>query len=412
MGGAGRKMNPRGGVKRILCSGANPTIPDAPFFPMLRVLLLLSALSLLTLGLLTVRPAPPWSPWKLAVLAGEFGHWLAAVATVLGVAVWLLRSGGAAWAGPTAGVCAVAAVLLAKPCWQARRIAAELPAEFARVWGGAAGLPMRAPFAVAGLFGGDPEPVAVETHTTAAGLPVDFYRAVRSDRTPAPCVIVIHGGGWDSGDRAQLPALNHWLARRGYAVAAISYRLAPQFRWPAPRDDVRAAAAWLRANAGALGVDATRLVYLGRSAGGQIAQATAYDGAEPGLRGVIALYAPSDLVFGYVNTHENDMLKSPALMRQYLGGTPDSARANYESASALNHVGPRTPPTLLVHGTLDALCWYRHSERLAARLAEAKVPHVFVHLPWATHAFDFNLHGPGGQLTTYAVEAFLAAVTR
>jgi dipeptidyl aminopeptidase/acylaminoacyl peptidase len=130
------------------------------------------------------------------------------------------------------------------------------------------------------------------------------------------------------------------------------------------------------------------------------------------LRGVIALYAPSDLVFGYVNTHENDMLKSPALMRQYLGGTPDSARANYESASALNHVRAGTPPTLLVHGTLDALCWYRHSERLAARLAEAKVPHVFVHLPWATHAFDFNLHGPGGQLTTYAAEAFLAAVTR
>jgi len=398
-------------MKRILCIRPNPTIPGAPVFPMLRVLLLLTAVSLLTLGLFTVRMAPPWSPWKLAVLAGEFGHWLAAGAGALGVAVWLLRAGGAAWAGPTAGMCAVAAVLLAKPCWQARRIAAELPMELARL-GGGGGLPARAPFAVAGLFGSDSEPVPVEAHTTPAGLPVDFYRAVRSDRTSAPCVIVIHGGGWDSGDRTQLPALNHWLARRGYAVAAISYRLAPRARWPAPREDVRAAVAWLRANASTLGVDAARLVYLGRSAGGQIAQATAYDGAEPGLRGVIALYAPSDLVFGYVNTHENDMLKSPALMRQYLGGTPDTARANYESASALNHVRAGTPPTLLVHGTLDALCWYRHSERLAARLAEAKVPHVFVQLPWATHAFDFNLHGPGGQLTTYAIEGFLAAVTR
>ena len=67
---------------------------------------------------------------------------------------------------------------------------------------------------------------------------------------------------------------------------------------------------------------------------------------------------------------------------------------------------------MLLHGQLDALTWHRHSERLAARLAEFGVPHAFVSLPWATHAFEFNLNGPGGQLTTYAVEWFLAAVTR
>jgi acetyl esterase/lipase len=56
--------------------------------------------------------------------------------------------------------------------------------------------------------------------------------------------------------------------------------------------------------------------------------------------------------------------------------------------------------------------WHRHSVRLEARLAEFGVPRVFVSLPWATHAFDFNLHGPGGQLTTYSVEWFLRSVTR
>jgi len=106
------------------------------------------------------------------------------------------------------------------------------------------------------------------------------------------------------------------------------------------------------------------------------------------------------------------MLKSPTLMRRYLGGTPETARANYESASAHLQVKAGAPPSLLVHGENDALVWHRHSVRLDARLAEFGVPRVFVSLPWATHAFDFNLHGPGGQLTTYSVEWFLRSVTR
>jgi hypothetical protein len=50
--------------------------------------------------------------------------------------------------------------------------------------------------------------------------------------------------------------------------------------------------------------------------------------------------------------------------------------------------------------------------RLDARLAENRVPRFFGSLPWATHAFDYNLHGPGGQLTTFALEWFLADVTK
>jgi acetyl esterase/lipase len=224
--------------------------------------------------------------------------------------------------------------------------------------------------------------------------------------------VLVHGGGWSGGDRKQIPAYNHWLARRGYAVAAISYRLAPQFRWPAQRDDTLAVIAFLKSRAAELGIDPTRLVLLGRSAGGQVALAVAYTANDPAIRGVVALYAPSDLIFGYVNTHENDMIRSPTLMRQFLGGTPDSARANYKSASPLFHVGPRTPPTLLLHGENDALVWHRHSVRLDARLAEAGVPHAFVSLPWAGHALDFNRHGPGGQLTAFALEWFLERVTK
>ena len=49
---------------------------------------------------------------------------------------------------------------------------------------------------------------------------------------------------------------------------------------------------------------------------------------------------------------------------------------------------------------------------LDKRLAEAGVPHVLLELPWATHGFDGSLWGPGGQVSTWAIERFLGAVTR
>lgn len=374
---------------------------------MFRLLLLFLALALLVLGLLTVYPVPDWAPWKLGVLAGEFGHWLAGLALALAVFAWFARDGAGVWAVATLAPALIAGGLLLKPAWQSWRLGAELPAKLAAAFGPQ---PVtRAAFSPAALLASDPAPVLVRTLEVAPGLPLDFYAAPRA---AAPCVVMIHGGGWESGDRTQLAQVNHAIARLGYAVAAISYRLAPQHRWPAPREDVFAAIAFLKARAPELGIDPTRLVIFGRSAGGQIAQVVAYAAGDPAVRGVVALYAPSDLVFGYASAHEDDAIKSPALMRRFLGGTPATARENYESASALNFVTPRSPPTLLVHGANDRLTWDRHSERLAAKLTEARVPHAYVALPWATHGFEFNLHGPGGQLTTFALEWFLAAVTK
>ena len=367
------------------------------------------AAALATLGLLTVFRSPPWSPWKLAILAGEFGHWLALPSVLIaGVALPSAPEPD----GATATLLGLLATgLFLKPAWQAARLARPLPKRLREGFGDWSGDGYPA-FTWRELYGAGEQTAATpETMQFAPGLPLDFYRPARNGNSPAPCVVVIHGGGWDSGDRRQLPGLNHWLVERGYAVAAISYRLAPAHRWPAQRDDALAAIAFLKARGPALGIDPARLVLLGRSAGGQIAQAVAYTARDPAIRGVVAFYAPSDLIFGYVNTHEDDMLRSPTLMRQLLGGPPDRERAAYESASPIFHVTRNAPPTLLLHGVNDSIAWHRHSERLAERLAANGVPHLNLLLPWATHAFDFNLRGPGGQLTRYALAWYLARVT-
>jgi acetyl esterase/lipase len=368
-------------------------------------------------ALLNIVHAPDWSwAWKVGILVGEYGHLLWLLATGLAVLVGLstegvLRVMGLALAAFTVGC-------LLRPVFVARRIAATLPEKIA------AALNVRVPpepaFSVGRLFRAQPTPavqVTTEVFSRPEGveLKLDFYRpasAAATGVTPHPCLIVIHGGGWDGGDRTQLVEWNSRWVARGYRVAAISYRLAPRWVWPAQRDDVSAALAWLKANAARLGVDPTRLVLLGRSAGGQLATAVGYGAHDPAIRGVIALYAPHDMPFSWSVSRADDALNSIKLMRQYLGGPPDTLErcALYESASGQFLAQADSPPTLLLHGIPDTLAWYRHSERLAARLLELGVPHYQLQLPWATHGFDFNPDGPGGQLADYAIGRWLAVV--
>ncbi len=368
---------------------------------------------------LTWRPAPHWAGvWKLAIAMGEFGHWLVLLPVTLAVLAWTLLTG---WmCAATLVLAAVAAAALLRPAISAARIAQRLPRELSAAFGGEVAADEAAWSWRRAYF---PPPLRRAVVTTevlrAVGgeeLRLDFYRAsgVSADGAARPCLVVVHGGGWDGGDRTQLAEWNHQWAARGYAVAAISYRLAPVHQWPAPHEDGMAAIGWLKANAVRLGIDATRLVLVGRSAGGQIATAVAYGANDPAIRGVVSLYAPQDMEFAWSVSREDDTLNSINLMRQYLGGPPDTEerRAVYHSASAQRLATPTSPPTLLLHGTPDTLVWYRHSERMVAHLREVGVPHHYLALPWATHGFDFNRDGPGGQLADYAIATFLRRVTR
>ncbi len=385
----------------------------------------LLALVLAAVSLLTVVRAPDWMwAWKLAILAGEFGHWLALVPLLLALVNGTRPAGEGRTL--TLALCGIAIIFFLRPAYTAHKVAEKLPAELTAAFGAAA--PARPVIEFSEMFSrGSPPPAVTTTEVFSRPqgeeLKLDFYAPNRrfiATGSPnpgpppgAPCIIVIHGGGWDEGDRTQLAGWNSRWASRGYAVAAISYRLAPQSIWPAQREDVLAAIAWLKANAGRLGLDPKRLVLLGRSAGAQLATAVGYGARDPAIRGVVALYGPHDMPFVWTVSREDDALNSAKLMRQYMGGPPtEERRAAYLSASGQWLARADSPPTLLVHGELDTLSWDRHSERLDARLAELHVAHYYLQLPWATHGFDFNLDGPGGQLADYAIDRFLTAVMR
>jgi acetyl esterase/lipase len=376
-----------------------------------------------------LRPAPTYLLWFVRIGVTEWGHWLAPLTLAPLLGERRLR-----WSGWLLGV---AGLVAQAPRVQAWRIARTLPDQVTVAFASAtpAALPSAparpAPLVIADLLRGIPLPKITPERLQYAerdgqALTLDVYHPPfqtfsqhpdSDSRSPipdphrkAPLIIVIHGGAWESGDSTQLPALNRYLAARGYAVAAINYRLAPQHRFPKALDDLRAALDYLCSRADALGIDASRVVLLGRSAGAQLALLAAYTAPHSSIRGVVAFYGPTDLRWGYEHPSNPAVLDSCAVLERYLGGAPSDAPDRYYAASPIHYVDAQTPATLLIHGETDEMVSVIHSERLAAKLTQAERPHLFLRLPWAAHGCDANFSGPSGQLSLYAIERFLVAV--
>jgi acetyl esterase/lipase len=373
---------------------------------------LAAAAVLFLLSLMVVIPATQIVLWYVVILVTELGHWFSLAS--LGILVWEMIAQRKHPSLLTLGLCLLSLGLYLTPLVQATLIAVKLPRQLAAAFG-AGGRPASpgVPLNYAKLWGLTPTPVAREEtreFTTRDGSPLALRIYDDGWAGSRPCILIIHGGGWNSGDPAQLPAWSRQLAALHYRVASMAYRLAPKFPWPAQREDVAAALAYLKVHAAELRIDPTRFILLGRSAGGQIALDAAYTLRDPAIRGCIASYPPTDMNFAYWTGEENDMLGSRPLVRGLMGGPPQSAPDLYRDASPLDFVGADTPPTLLIHGNRDEIVWVRHSERLRDRLAHARRPAFLLELPWATHGFDAISRGPGAQLELYAMAWFLLAI--
>lgn len=365
-------------------------------------------------SLLAVLRAPVVELWIPALLVTETGHLVAAVALL--VLLPGFRRTRLDFAGAALGL--AGAILALTPLARMPAAAAALPAGLEAAFGrvspralpGAASRP--APFVWRDFFFGVPRPAVREeelVYARACGdLKLQLYRPL-APTGPLPLVIVVHGGSWRSGDRLELPALSRYLAARGYAVASLDYGLAPENVFPGPVEDVREALRHLRSRAGELGLDGARVVLLGRSAGGQIALSAAHAReALDGVAGVIVFYAPNDLRLAW--NVPGRILDSRLLLRLYLGGSPAEQPERYDEGSPILAAGKDSPPVLMIHGGRDELVWSLHQLRLSAKLAAVGVPHYYLNMPWATHGCDFFLSGACGQLSTYAVERYLAAV--
>jgi acetyl esterase/lipase len=370
------------------------------------------------ISLLAIFKAPAKPLWFLAVGATEWGHIVAVSTLLLALVSWkLTRRWGAA-----SSLAMIATIFYSTPLLRAMRVAHALPFQLETRFGPVR--PRDVPYAphrsrplnFLDLYKGIPSPATrmstcVYAIRNGQALSLDLYEPLTHSpgEELLPGVIIVHGGSWQSGDRSEFSDLSRYLAARGYVVASIDYRLAPQAVFPAQRDDLFEAIAYLKDHSKTLHLD-KRFVVLGRSAGGQIALSAAYAQKDPAIKGAIVFYTPNDLVWGYSIPSNPLIMNSQRVIERYLGGSPTNVPNRYRDASPLLFVDRSTPPTLMIHGVRDELVWAEHDERLSKRLAEYGRPYFYLRLPWATHGCDANFNGPCGQLSTFAVERFLAFV--
>lgn len=366
---------------------------------------------------------------KLKVAATEYGYALAALDGALLLA--LRRSPGtASGAAKAAGLMALAGgLLLILPLMRAVGFSRGLGRRLERAFGPVAGRvsnggePLLRRSRVSGAAGPRAALRAVGpraervSFSEVAGcrLEFDLYRPAAARGGPrtggAPCVVV-HGGRWTEGNSRDFAALNPYLAARGYAVVSTNYRKAGRHPFPAALQDVESAVVYVKRHARELDIDPGRIALLGRSAGGQLALLAAYRNPGTGVRGVVSYYGPTDLHYGYHDRTNPLVIDNVETLETYTGTNPFEDPGVYDSASPIKFVAAHSPPTLLVHGAMDEVVHPAHSDRLAARLREAGIPHLYLRLPWATHGFDHNLRGPSGLVSTYALEWFLESVLR
>ena len=96
---------------------------------------------------------------------------------------------------------------------------------------------------------------------------LDVYRPRSAAGVRLPVIVSFHGGGWVYGDKEVYQYYCMELAKRGFAVVNYNYRLAPEYRYPAPFEDTNAVFGWLMENAGKYGFDTDNIFAVGDSAG-------------------------------------------------------------------------------------------------------------------------------------------------
>lgn len=204
----------------------------------------------------------------------------------------------------------------------------------------------------------------VRTEGVAYGLDarqrLDVYRP-KAVRAPAPVVVFLHGGRWNSGTREDYRLLGDALTRRGWVAVVPDYRLAPAFGFPAWVEDGARVVRWARDNAARFGGDSTRMFVVGHSAGGHSAALLALDehflrdaGVPAGaVRGFVSLAGPVDTTW-----------TDPDV--QALMGPREGWPATYPAT----HIGGTEPPLLLLHGGGDRTVSVENSTRLATRIRE------------------------------------------
>jgi acetyl esterase/lipase len=219
------------------------------------------------------------------------------------------------------------------------------------------------------------------------------------------------------GDKREqgLPMI-YELARRGWVVVAINYRLSPRSKWPAQIVDCKRAIAWVRRHAAELGGDPGFLAVSGGSAGGHLAALAAltpgdpafqpgFEDADTSVDACVGLYGVYDVSGGGRPSYARSLVRM--LEHLVFAERLEQDPAPFEAASPIRRITREAPPFFVLHGRNDTMVPVTEARRFVSALRErSRSPVVYAELPLAQHAFDI-VASPRSAHTVAAIVRFL-----
>ena len=234
----------------------------------------------------------------------------------------------------------------------------------------------------------------VEYGALSRELKADLFFPKESNQK-SPGIILVHGGGWRSGDKSMNTPLAQQLAVNGFIVMSVEYQLSLEAKYPAAVFNLKAAVRWLRSNAQELNLDDKNIAIIGGSAGGQLA---ALIGATNGnvefedihgsadFSSEIQAVVDLDGLLDFTDP-ENLAVKRTAQSADvfWLEGHYDSIPEKWKSASALYNVNEKSPPYLFINSSQTR--FHAGCKSMEAKLNSLGIKSEVVELKDAPHSY-------------------------
>lgn len=242
-------------------------------------------------------------------------------------------------------------------------------------------------------------------------LHLDIYKPKISRGKIFPAVLLIHGGGWRSGNKSMEKYLAGRLASNDVIAVAVEYRLSIESIYPAALYDLKSALKWVIKNAVKLGIDKNKLFISGESAGGHLATLVGVTSRiskmdDPGsdkniipkVTGIINIDGVLDMTTPSESRKDSIAGKPISAAGMWLGATLFQKPDLWREVSPINYIDKDTPPLLFINSSIpryhagrDGMILKMNKLGIYSEVHTVeKTPHPFWYFhPWIDEAFDY-----------------------
>lgn len=241
-------------------------------------------------------------------------------------------------------------------------------------------------------------------------LHIDIYSPKQKLKKKNPAVILIHGGGWRSGNKSMESYMGMQLASKGYIAIAVEYRLSIEALYPAAIHDLKSAVNWISKNSTRYKIDKEKITLMGESSGAHLASflgvtwdlkkfddPSSISNTEPRINAVINIDGVMDMTTP-AESAKDTIPSKPSAAKQWIGYSFKEKPELWREVSPVNYISKNTPPMLFInsskprfHAGRDESIQKMNQYSIYSEVHTIEnTPHPFWYFhPWVDKAFNY-----------------------